>query len=88
MNRNDKTQKAKEVSGRLQELGIAARLDERGRVVLPFASQEESSNISLPPDEMEKLVDQACMIGLRSLADGVLASILIAVYNTHYVYCR
>ena len=88
MNRNDKTPKAQEVVGKLMELGIRATLDGCGRVMRPFASQEEDGNICLPPEEMEKLVDQACVIGLRNLPAGILEDIFITLYNTNYVYCR
>ena len=83
MNRN---KKKKEIIERLDTLGIPAVPDESGKITLALISQETKRNVCLPLEEMEDLIDKACEIGLRSLADGIFKNIVITLYNKEYVY--
>ena len=82
----NRTKKKKEIIERLDRLGIPAVTDESGKITLALVSQETKRNICLPLEEMEDLIDKACEIGLRSLADGILKSIVVTLYNEKYVY--
>lgn len=82
----NRTKKKKEIIERLDRLGIPAVPDESGKITLALVSQETKRNICLPLEEMEDLIDKACEIGLRSLADGILKSIVVTLYNEKYVY--
>ncbi len=82
----NRTKKKKEIIERLDRLGIPAVTDESGKITLALISQETKRNVCLPLEEMEDLIDKACEIGLRSLADGIFKNIVVALYNEEYVY--
>jgi len=85
MNRNDER---KQVIEKLERLGIQAALDASGNILLTLESRETKKRICLPPEEMGKLLDKACEVGVRNLADGIFEGILIALFNREYVYCK
>ena len=85
MYENDKEVMA--VMERLERLGITAQA-QGGDILLPEVCNKENGNrpIRLPAGEMETLVDKACAAGIRQLADGMFAAILIAQYNLDHMY--
>ena len=85
MNRNDETER---VLRRLERLDVHGIKDTDGSICLSLKSKETKGNIRLSAGEMDRLLDEACEIGIRSLPDGMFGKLVVSLYNSRYVYSR
>ena len=65
---------------RLARFGITAKTDDNGNIVLPDFMTDEGKPITLPPDKMERLLNESCKVSVSFLKKGVFDSILKALY--------
>jgi len=69
---------------RLARFGITARTDDKGNIVLLAPLAEGGKAIALPPDKMNRLLDESCNVSVSFLKEGVFDNILAALYMMNY----
>ncbi|MBQ7418078.1 MAG: hypothetical protein IJV18_08350 [Acidaminococcaceae bacterium] len=71
---------ARAIARQLIYFDIWAEMDDKGNIVLPDIMTEEGKPITLPPDKMERLLNESCKVSVSFLKKGVFDSILKALY--------
>lgn len=71
---------ARAIARQLIYFDIWAEMDDKGNIVLPDIMTEEGTPITLPPDKMERLLNESCKVSVSFLKKGVFDSILKALY--------
>lgn len=72
---------------KLNRCNIAARTDNKGNILLPEVKLSEDYKqrvIKLPPDEMEKFLDEALVISVSWLDKKTFPLILTALYYVRH----
>lgn len=75
---------ARAIARQLIYFDIWAEMDDKGNIVLPDIMTEEGKPITLPPDKMERLLNESCKVSVSFLKKGVFDSILKALYMMNY----
>jgi len=62
---------ARAIARQLIYFDIWAEMDDKGNIVLPDIMTEEGKPITLPPDKMERLLNESCKVSVSFLKKGV-----------------